>query len=104
VVVKLAADKIETSQMLSEIRMITEHFRVTTSNLQALYDYATEEVTKSWKEGDASRVYKALTDLIEGHGRDNEGSLQRLFDERDEVLKQLKVDDLPEGWLHIRRK
>lgn len=79
--------------MLSEIDKITDYFTIVTSNLTAQYLYATEAVNESFVIKDCPKVYDSIKQLIDGHGKNNKGSLIKFFDERDKELQNYRLEE-----------
>ena len=50
---KMGSEKFEESHMVTEIDKITEYFSVVTSNLSALYNYATEMIVEGFVTKDS---------------------------------------------------
>lgn len=96
--------------MLSELDKMTEYFSVVTSNLRSKYLHTSQLVSQSFlKSNDNSvdettqNILKAVNDLIEGEGKDNQGSLQRYFDSRDKELEKLSTEEIEDmkEWISV---
>ena len=73
---------------------MSEHFRLVTSNLSIQYESASLAVTEYFTLRDSKKVEQALNDLIEGHDKSNEGTLQKYFDERDVEADKVTLNEL----------
>lgn len=110
--IKVSTDKLEEGAIISEIDKMTEYFAVVTSNLRNRYLFASRLATQSFLVALTNKVnepsiteqlHQAIVDLVEGHGKDNSGSMQRFFDERDTLTGKLQTEEI-EGlhdWLNI---
>lgn len=92
VVLQVGSEKIEESQLVSEVDSICDSLTIVTSNLRAHYSHASETLTQSFtlpeKEG-GQLVLEAVRKLVEGSEKDNKASLQLHFDERDKLFEKL---------------
>ncbi len=110
---KVGTNKLEDASIISEIDKLTEYFAIVTSNLRAKYLYASTLATDSFLIPTSTttpttstitdKLHQAILDLVEGHGKDNQGAMLRFFDERDQVVDALKTEEVEgmQDWLHV---
>jgi len=92
--VKMQAESLQHNVVLQHIELMSEHFRLVTSNLSIQYELASLAVTEYFTLRDSKKVEQALNDLIEGHDKSNEGTLQKYFDERDVEADKVTLNEL----------
>jgi len=92
--VKMQAESLQHNVVLQHIELMSEHFRLVTSNLSIQYESASLAVTEYFTLRDSKKVEQALNDLIEGHDKSNEGTLQKYFDERDVEADKVTLNEL----------
>lgn len=80
--------------MLQHVEHVAESFTVVTSNLMNQYHEASEIVATSFTQKNARAVHAAISALIEGHNKSNEGTLQKIFDKRDLELATIKMEEM----------
>ena len=97
IILRAGSDKMQESQILNEIEELSEKFSIITSNLRNQYVFASKAVSESFLTGNTEEIVVTIQALIEGYGKDAQGSLQRFFDERDEDLNRLKVVEAVEN-------
>ena len=90
VLLKVGTESVEESLMIYEIEKISDYFCTITSNLLSNYTYASDCIKDSFSLKNTCKVQEALRNLIEGYGKDNKGSWQKFFDERDSDLKKIE--------------
>lgn len=93
-VVKLGAEQVYNSSVLQHVEHVAESFTVVTSNLMNQYHEASEIVATSFTQKNARAVHAAISALIEGHNKGNEGTLQKIFDKRDLELAAIKMEEM----------
>lgn len=108
VLVKMKADTLQQNNVLNEIDLVTEHFRLVTSNLMNQYKAGSKAVHDFFVDQNIQRVQQTINDLIDGQNKSNQGTLQKFFDERDLELEKIKVNDLrnsemTESWVEIEK-
>ena len=86
VMLKMSSEQLETTLLLKEIERISDYFSVITSNLYDNYKFTCEAVDKCFLDKDTDKVCAQIQRLIDAYGKDNEGSWQKFFDERDLTL------------------
>jgi hypothetical protein len=88
--------------------MWANYFGKVTGNLQNHYKHASQVVSESFLVKDAKLVAESLHDLVNGSGKENEGSFLRKFDERDKELESLEMEDLTcsrielDDWINVK--
>lgn len=80
---------------------MTDYFSVVTSNLEAFYLSACDKTIVAFENGDTESLIKSIEDLIEGYGKNKEGTWQKFFDERDEQFEGLSVKD-SQDWVEVK--
>lgn len=99
VITKLATMQLNESALQAELEQWANYFFKVTNNLWAHYKYTSEQVNDYFTLGgrDLKKVERALEELVEAHGRDRDGTFQRMFSKKDEELDHMKVLTTTEG-------
>lgn len=82
-IMKIGAEQLLQQSIFAQLDVMTNHFALVTSNLMNDYIQASEVVANSFLEKDSLKVHNAIATLIDGHNKQNEGTLQKFFDQRD---------------------
>jgi len=85
-IAEVASYKLSEYQIFHELELMADYFAKVTSNLNAFYKYASQTVSSSFEEKNPKKVIQAVCDLVEANGKDQEGSFQMMFDQRDREL------------------
>lgn len=93
-VVKMSAEQVYGSSVLQHVEHVAEQFTTVTSNLLNQYHQASEIVATSFTQKNPRVVHDAINALIQGHNKSNKGTLQKIFDERDQELAKLTMEEL----------
>ena len=109
VLIKIQAENLQKATVLNEIDLVTEHFRLVTSNLMNQYLAASKAVVDFFEDQNVQKVQEAVNNLIEGQNKSNHGTLQKFFDERDLEMEKIKVNELrlsemEDSWIEIDKK
>mmetsp|Transcript_17172 Transcript_17172/g.12278 ORF Transcript_17172/g.12278 Transcript_17172/m.12278 type:complete len:165 (-) Transcript_17172:26-520(-) len=103
VFIKTSANALEQAQMFVDIAKLAEYFQKVTTNLEAYYHCACKEVKGAFLSKDTQPLLKAMTELIEGVGKDKDGIMQRCFD-KDEAVKVENIKEVERSgeWIHLQ--
>lgn len=67
------------------------------------YIQCSEIVANSFLEKDTVKVQECIQNLIEGHNKQNQGTLQKFFDQRDQEIPLLKTNSVDQSWVEIKK-
>lgn len=79
VLTKILAEKFTEVAIVGHLKQWTDYFSKVVNNLNVYYTHANDTVTEFFKRQDYDSVRKAIDDLVDAHGRDQDGTFQRMF-------------------------
>ena len=74
VMTKILAEKLTDYAIVGHLKQWTDYFEKVVHNLNAYYTHANDTVTKFFKSRDYDSVRKAIDDLVDAHGKDQDGT------------------------------
>ena len=98
---KLGTQKYSEHKARQELINLSERFCKVTNNLNIRYEAANQSILEYFQTGDRPKLFNAVSDLLNAKGKEEDGTLDMLFNEEAKNLSKLRMVDLPDENLNV---